>query len=170
MFQTQNDLPEVTRRNITDLLQTRLAEAIDLVLQTKQAHWNVKGPHFIALHELFDKVHEEVESSVDLIAERIMQLGGTAGGTLQAVAKYSSLPEFPMTLTEDFEYIRFLSRALGAFGKSVRQGIDQAAKSNDAITADILTEVCRAADKNLWFVESHLAGGKAGAKPVKGVA
>ena len=81
MFKTKNDLSETIRGKAIELLNARLADAIDLQTQTKQAHWNVKGPHFIALHELFDKINEEVEDYVDDIAERAVQLGGVAEGT-----------------------------------------------------------------------------------------
>ena len=93
MYPTKNDLPEATRRQMIELCNARLADAIDLQTQTKQAHWNVKGPHFIALHELFDKVNEDVEDYVDLIAERAVQLGGTVEGTARSVAKRSTLAE-----------------------------------------------------------------------------
>src|SRR3954454_22140148 len=94
MYATKNDLPEATRTKIIDLLNARLADAIDLQTQCKQAHWNVKGPNFIALHELFDKINEEAEDYVDLIAERVVQLGGTAEGTARSVAKHSTLAEY----------------------------------------------------------------------------
>src|SRR5262252_10522816 len=95
MFKTKNDLPEPTRSKVVELLNARLADCIDLQTQTKQAHWNVKGPNFIALHELFDKINEEVEDYVDDIAERAVQLGGVAEGTARTVAKRSSLAEYP---------------------------------------------------------------------------
>ena len=96
---TRNSLPEKTRIEITALLQERLADSIDLMMQAKQAHWNVKGPNFIALHELFDKVFIDVGGYVDVIAERIVQLGGIAQGTIRAAAKKSSLPEYPLQIS-----------------------------------------------------------------------
>src|SRR5260370_14600481 len=95
MYTTRNDLPEPTRTKLIDLLNARLADCIDLQTQTKQAHWNVKGPTFIALHELFDKINEAVEDYVDDIAERAVQLGGVAEGTARMAAKRSSLTEYP---------------------------------------------------------------------------
>jgi starvation-inducible DNA-binding protein len=73
-------LPEAIRVEVISLLNQRLAACIDLQLQCKQAHWNVKGPTFIALHELFDKIDEDVENYSDLLAERVVQLGGTPAG------------------------------------------------------------------------------------------
>src|SRR6202521_485103 len=100
MFKTKNDLSEAIRTNVVELLNGRLADAIDLQTQTKQAHWNVKGPYFIALHELFDKINEDVEDYVDGIAERAVQLGGVAEGTARMVAKRSTLPEYPLTAAD----------------------------------------------------------------------
>src|SRR5436305_736048 len=94
MYPTKNDLPEGTRRQVIELLNARLADAIDLQTQTKQAHWNLKGPSFIALHKLFDEINEDVEDYVDLIAERAVQLGGVAEGTARTIAKRSSLAEY----------------------------------------------------------------------------
>ena len=155
MFKTKNDLSESVRVQAIELLNARLADAIDLQTQTKQAHWNVKGPHFIALHELFDKINEDVEDYVDLIAERAVQLGGTAEGTARMSAKRSSLSEYPNAV-DGRSHVEALSSALAAFGKSARKAIDQADELGDADTADIFTEISRGIDKWLWFVEAHL--------------
>ena len=95
---TKNDLPQTTRRKAIDMLNQSLADILDLGLQAKQAHWNVKGPHFMGLHELFDKVAEELEEFTDEIAERAVELGGVALGTVQTVAKTSRLPAYPLDL------------------------------------------------------------------------
>src|SRR5690242_2848408 len=131
MFKTKNDLPEATRVKAVELLNARLADCIDLQTQTKQAHWNVKGPNFIALHELFDKINEEVEDYVDDIAERAVQLGGVAEGTARMAAKRSSLAEYPANTAEGRAHVEALSTALAAFGKSARKAIDQANDFND---------------------------------------
>ena len=153
MFKTKNDLPESIRIKAVELLNARLADAIDLQTQTKQAHWNLKGPHFIALHELFDKINEDVEDYVDDIAERAVQLGGVAEGTARMTAKRSSLSEYPANVVDGHAHVEALSSALAAFGKSVRKAIDD---SNDLDTADLFTEISRGIDKWLWFVEAHL--------------
>ena len=155
MFNTRNDLPKTTRVKVIDLLDARLADAIDLQTQLKQAHWNVKGPNFIALHELFDKINEAVEDYVDDLAERAVQLGGTAHGTARQVAKRSSLPEFP-AVTDGRAHVEAVATVLAAFGKLARAGIDQADKLGDKDTADLFTEISRGTDKWLWFVEAHL--------------
>jgi starvation-inducible DNA-binding protein len=156
MFKTKNDLSETIRGKAIELLNARLADAIDLQTQTKQAHWNVKGPDFIALHELFDKINEDVEDYVDEIAERVVQLGGVAEGTARMAAKRSSLSEYPANTVEGRSHVDALSSALAAFGKLARKGIDQADEFGDLDTADIFTEISRGTDKWLWFVEAHL--------------
>ena len=156
MFKTKNDLSEATRVKAVELLNARLADCIDLQTQTKQAHWNVKGPHFIALHELFDEINEEVEDYVDLIAERAVQLGGAAEGTARMAAKRSSLAEYPANAVDGRSHVEALSSVLASFGKAARKAIDEADGFGDLDTADIFTEISRGIDKWLWFVEAHL--------------
>jgi starvation-inducible DNA-binding protein len=141
---------------VIELLNARLADCIDLQTQCKQAHWNVKGPTFIALHELFDQVNEAVEDYVDDIAERAVQLGGVAEGTARTVAQRSTLAEYPAKTVDGRGHVEALSSALAAFGKAARKGIDQANDVGDLDTADLFTEVSRGIDKWLWFVEAHL--------------
>jgi len=156
MFKTKNDIPEATRVKVVELLNARLADCIDLQTQTKQAHWNVKGPNFIALHELFDQINEDVEDYVDDIAERAVQLGGLAEGTARMAAKRSSLAEYPAMAVDGRSHVEALSSALAAFGAAARKGIDQANELGDLDTADLFTEISRGIDKWLWFVEAHL--------------
>jgi starvation-inducible DNA-binding protein len=155
MYKTKNDLPEKTRTVAIGILNANLASSIDLMHQAKQAHWNVKGPSFIALHKLFDEIVDAAEEYMDLIAERVVQLGGTAEGTIQNAAKRSSLKEYPVSSSE-LDHVETLSSALASYGKSVRHAIDQSDEVGDRDTADIFTEISRGADKYLWFVEAHL--------------
>ena len=155
MYETENDLPRQTRTELNSLMNRRLADAIDLQIQLKQAHWNVKGPSFIGLHELFDKIHEAVESYVDMIAERIVQLGGIAEGTVRVAATRSRLEEYPLTIAEGLAHVEAVARALSAFGHETRSTINEAAELDDADTADLFTEISRGIDKWLWFVEAH---------------
>ena len=165
LYRTKNDLPASTRLQVTALLNQRLADCIDLQTQCKQAHWNVKGPNFIALHELFDEINEEVEDYVDLIAERVVQLGGVAEGTARAIADRSTLEIYPLVLTTGAEHVEQLASALAAFGRTARMGIEEMNDLKDADSADILTEISRGTDKWLWFVEAHEQGPLADAAP-----
>ncbi|HTB64507.1 MAG TPA: DNA starvation/stationary phase protection protein Dps [Opitutales bacterium] len=155
MHETENDLPEKSRRKLTTLLNQRLASAVDLQTQLKQAHWNVKGPSFISLHELFDQVDEAVETYVDMIAERIVQLGGIAEGTARIAAVRSRLPEYPLAIADGVAHTQAVAKALASFGREARASIQEAVSLEDAGTADLFTEVSRGMDKWLWFVEAH---------------
>ena len=155
MFKTKTDLPEDIRVRAIELLNARLADAIDLATQTKHAHWNVKGPNFISLHELFDKINEAVVDYVDEIAERAVQLGGVAEGTARMAARRSALAEYPATAVGGSSHVEALSTVLAAFGKAARQAIKTANDIGDLDTADLFTEVSRGIDKWLWFVEAH---------------
>ena len=158
-YPTKNDLPESGRLEIIGLLNQRLADCIDLQTQCKQAHWNVKGPQFIALHKLFDDINGDVAEYADLIAERVVQLGGVAEGTVGVVAERSTLVDFPLGLSTGAEHVAALSDALAMFGRTVRLGIEEMNELEDAGSADILTEISRGVDKWLWFVEAHQQSG-----------
>jgi starvation-inducible DNA-binding protein len=156
MYPTKNDLPEAIRRKMIELCNARLAEAIDLQTQTKQAHWNVRGANFIALHKLFDEVNSDVEDYVDLIAERAVQLGGSVEGTARSVAKRSTLTEYPLKGGTGRQHVDALSSALAAFGKLTRSAIEESDRADDKDTNDIFIEISRGVDKWLWMVEAHL--------------
>ncbi len=156
MYATKNDLSEPIRTKLVQLLNARLADAIDLQTQMKQAHWNVKGPNFIALHELFDKINEDVEDYVDLIAERAVQLGGIALGTARSIGQRSQQKEYPLEISSGRDHVDAVANSLATFGKAARAAIDASDELRDKDTADIFTEVSRGVDKWLWFVEAHL--------------
>jgi starvation-inducible DNA-binding protein len=155
MYETENDISLKRRSELNALLNQRLASAVDLQTQMKQAHWNVKGPSFIGLHELFDKVDEAVEPYVDMIAERIVQLGGIAEGTARVAAARSQLEEYPLTIGDGTAHVGTVAKALSTFGHEVRNTINEADELDDADTADLFTEISRGIDKWLWFVEAH---------------
>jgi starvation-inducible DNA-binding protein len=156
MHKTRIDLPEKARARLVDLLNARLADAIDLGLAAKHAHWNVKGPRFIALHELFDGIAGSLEGPIDEIAERITALGGTADGTIALVARRSALDPYPAEITAGMDHVEALAGAVGAFAAHLRKAIGQADKLGDEGTADLLTGVSREMDKQLWLLEAHL--------------
>jgi starvation-inducible DNA-binding protein len=156
MYKTKIDLPEKLRRNVVTLLNERLADAIDFQSQVKQAHWNVKGPNFIALHELFDKISDAALEHIDDIAERITSLGGTAEGTVAVAAKRSKLKNYPLSITAGKDHLFYLSTQIASHGKTVREAIDDTGKLGDADTADLFTGISRELDKYLWFLEAHL--------------
>ena len=159
MHPTRIDIPENARAALAGLLNARLADAVDLATQMKQAHWNVKGPNFIALHELFDAIHGRMLTHVDDLAERITALGGTAEGTARAAADGSTLPAYPLDVTDGAAHVEAVSTALAAFGKNLRAAIAEAAGIGDADTEDLFIGISRDVDKDLWLVEAHAQTG-----------
>lgn len=155
LHSTKIDLAKGKREKVIEILNSRLADAVDLQSQAKQAHWNVKGMHFIALHELFDQVSTEILVHIDDIAERVTTLGGTAMGTVRVAAGNSSLSQYPLEITDGEAHVEALSSALADFGKKVRADIDNTDGLDDKDTADLFTGISRSIDKLLWFVEAH---------------
>jgi starvation-inducible DNA-binding protein len=157
-FPTRVDLPGDARAALGMILNERLADFLDLERQAKQAHWNVKGPRFIQLHELFDAVAALAVGWADDIAERAVQLGCVAEGTVQAVAARSELPKAPLNVSNADEWVHVVAEALAFCANASRADIAEADAAEDAVTTDLLTRITSEADKQLWFVESHLQG------------
>lgn len=155
MHSTKNDLSLATRGAVIPLLNARLADALDLYTHAKQAHWNVKGPTFIALHGLFDDVATHSHAWADTLAERAVMLGGHAIGTLVEVAKITSLPTYPAGTSAAATHVEALATSLAAFGSAVRAAIHTAAEAGDHGTSDLFTTMSREVDQDLWFVEAH---------------
>ena len=153
---TRNDLPDNAKKASIDLLNARLAESIDLALITKQAHWNLKGPQFIAIHEMLDGFRDEIDEGTDTMAERVVQLGGTAIGTSQEVVKRSELKPYPTDIYAIHDHLVALIDRYSKVANTVRAAIDTADEAGDADTADIFTQVSRDLDKALWFLEAHV--------------
>ena len=155
-YQSRNGLTAIAKTVSIGILNARLADAIDLALLTKQAHWNLKGPNFIALHEMIDGFRTELDEHVDTMAERVVQLGGTALGTTQAVAGATTLRPYPTDIYASTEHLAALIERYARVANAVRGAIDETAGAGDADTADLLTAFSRALDKELWFLEAHV--------------
>ena len=155
-YSTRIDLSAEVRSKVVAILSKTLATTLDLKTQTKQAHWNVKGLDFYQLHELFDVMAGELEEYVDMVAERITTFGGTAMGTARVAASNSILPEYPFDIVDGIEHVTALADRYGLYAKHVRSAIDKTDELGDADTADLYTEISRAIDKRLWFLEAHL--------------
>jgi starvation-inducible DNA-binding protein len=153
---TRNDVPSNVKSVVIALLNARLADGIDLALVTKQAHWNLKGPQFIAVHEMLDGFRGELDDWNDTIAERVAQLGGTAIGTTQAVAGATHLAAYPTDIYSIADHIAALIDRYATYANAIRSSIDEATDAGDTGTADIFTEVSRGVDKQLWFLEAHV--------------
>jgi starvation-inducible DNA-binding protein len=155
-FPTSIDIPEAKRTPIVEILNARLADATDLKTQTKHAHWNVKGAQFSQLHELFDQIAPHFDEYADLLAERAVQLGGIANGTLRQAAAASKMPEYDLSAVNGTEHLKSLIKNVSKFASLVREAIDRTDQLGDKDTADIFTEVSRQVDKDLWFLEAHI--------------
>lgn len=157
-YPTRIDLAVDIRTTVVNILSQTLASSVDLKTQIKQAHWNVKGMDFLQLHELFDEMAGELEEFVDMVAERITALGAIAKGTARIAVEASILPEYPLDAVGGKEHLIALADRYAAYGKHVREAIDKTDTAGDADTADLYTEISRAIDKRLWFLEAHLLG------------
>ncbi len=158
LYSTRIDIAEEVRIKVIELLNKTLAATLDLKTQTKQAHWNVKGIDFYQLHELFDEMAGELEEYVDMVAERVTALGGTALGTARVAASESILSEYPLDAVGGVEHITALADRYSDYGKHVGEAIDTTGDLGDADTSDMYTEISRTIDKRLWFLEAHLHG------------
>jgi len=156
LHKTKISIPEKKRVEIIDLLNSSLASVTDLYAQLKQAHWNIKGPEFIALHKLFDELAEEIEEQVDIIAERITSLGGTAYGTIQAACENTKLRTYPLDIFSAKDHLEHLTHNFAILGEIARKNIDETAELEDFGTNDLYIDLSRLLDKSLWFLEAHL--------------
>lgn len=156
---TSIDLDAKTRRTMASLINQQLADTFDLFSQTKQAHWNVKGPDFFQLHKLFDELAGGLEDHIDTIAERCTALGGVASGTVRMAASASRLPEFALGAAGGEACVRTLVQHYAALAKSTRAAIKTSDDANDLSTSDMFIDVSRDLDKWLWFLEAHIQHG-----------
>jgi starvation-inducible DNA-binding protein len=156
LHRSRNMLNPNTKISIVALLNARLADGIDLALITKQAHWNIKGPHFIAIHEMLDEFRDQQDEWNDEMAERAAQLGGAALGTSQAIMANSKLAPYPTDIYTIGDHLAALIDRYAVFANAIRASIAEADAAGDAGTADLFTEVSRGIDKQLWFLEAHV--------------
>ena len=155
-FPSHVALSDETKAQLGKTLNTALATAIDLQLQVKQAHWNIKGPQFFARHQLFDELSSHLTRASDQLAERAATLGGYAEGTVRLSASNSILPEYDLKATDGRTHIRTLVDRFEKHCKFLRDATVQAAEQKDPATEDLFIEALRQAELDLWFLESHL--------------
>ena len=156
LHETRIDIPKEDRIKLIEILNKTLASASVLQVQLKQAHWNIKGKQFIAVHKLLDELAEEIEDQVDVVAERVTSLGGTALGTLQQAVKNTALNEYPVDIFAIEDHIAHLSDNFAILGKLTRQDIKKSDQIGDMATNDLYIDLARVLDKSLWFLEAHL--------------
>lgn len=155
---TSIDIAEDVREISIEHLQQSVSDLLDLYSHFKQAHWNIKGPNFIGLHELFDTIAAEIIDHIDTVAERIAQLGGQVRGTVKSSGSDSQLPDYPLDAVKEKDHLKALVASVATAAKAAREAIDKTDEAGDADTADIFTAVSRSLDMRLWFLEAHLQG------------
>ncbi len=158
MFKSPSQLPESARATLSETLNARLTDGLDLHSQIKVAHWNIKGPGFAALHPLFETFAVGLAAFNDEIAERAVTLGGRAGGTVRQVAKNSRIPEYPADASRDVDHVRHLADRFEAFLAGVRESRGVAEKLGDTDTVDLFTRVVSDFEKHSWFLRASLEG------------
>ena len=156
---TRHPLDKQSREKSVALLNDFLVLAIDLRLQVKQAHWNVRGPNFISLHELFDRLAGELEETVDELAERVTALGGRALGTASRIASKTDLGDLPKKATWGPELVALVADRYAAVAECAGMAIDRAQKADDEVTADLFIKTALGLDRALWFLEATLESG-----------
>ncbi len=151
---TKLEFNEPVRLESIRILNGHLVDFLNLALITKQAHWNMRGPNFIAVHEMLDPFNEKLLEYADTFAERVVQMGGTAYGTPEIIVSETSFDEYPLDISSVDEHLRELLTRYAMTANNVRADID--AGLADAATIDILTTAVEDLDKYVWFMESHL--------------
>jgi starvation-inducible DNA-binding protein len=157
MYPSPNRLPENLRARIAEALAGPLQDGLDLHGQVKVAHWNVKGPHFAALHALFETIATGLAEHNDAVAERAVTLGGRALGTARHVARTSRIPEYPQETSRDLEHVKLVAERIDAYLEGVRAARRAAQESGDDDTVDLLTGIVTDLEKHGWFLKASLA-------------
>ncbi len=155
-YKTRIDLDEATRHKLVALLNQSLANTSDLYSQTKQAHWNVKGKDFYQLHLLYDELAEKLEEPLDLLAERVVLLGGYAHGTVRMAAAGSNLSPFPGPDAADPSFLAILADRWAEYARHIREADETADDIGDPATVNLYDEITNIADRGLWFIEGHM--------------
>lgn len=156
MYTSPSRLPEEARSAISQTLNARLADGLDLHSQIKVAHWNIKGPQFASLHPLFETFAISLATHNDALAERAVTLGGRALGTARHVAARSRLPDYPQETTRDLEHVRLLAERIELYLDGVRESRSVAEKHSDTDTVDLLTGIATEFEKHAWFLRASL--------------
>ena len=143
------------REKIADGLARLLADTYSLYLKTHNFHWNVEGPMFNTLHQMFMGQYTELWNSLDLVAERIRSLGFPAPGTYGEFAKLSSIEETP-GVPEALEMVRVLVAGHEAVARTIRSVFPTADDAHDESTADLLTQRLQVHEKTAWMLRSLL--------------
>lgn len=156
MYKSPSPLSTEARKQLSDTLNARLTDGLDLHSQIKVAHWNIKGPHFAALHPLFETFAVSLATHNDDLAERAVTLGGRALGTVRHVAKTSRLEEYPQETTRDLDHVKLLADRIERYLDGVRESRTLSDKLGDPDTTDMLTGIIIEFEKHAWFLRASI--------------
>ncbi len=159
MYKNRVDLPDDVKTKVCEVMNSKLASALDMHTQAKFAHWNVKGMNFYQLHLVFDATAKVIFKQIDPIAERITQLGGVANGTVRMSAANSKIPAYSVESISGPQHLVALADALGVYCKELRDASDKIDDLGDEPTADFFKQLVVEAEEELYFLESHLEAG-----------
>ena len=153
---TWNPLQLDQRQQSIEVLNGVLADLITVSFGCRQAHWNVRGENFDALHKMFGDIHQQLDGAADELAERIATLGGIVRGSVQHIAADTKLDAYPAFAIEPAEHLSALAARLGALTGRLKDGIRRCEMIVDPVTIHHLTDVSVNVEKALWRIESHL--------------
>ena len=156
LYSTRIDIPSEIRMYLITMLNQTLACTVDLRSQVKQASWNVKGKEGAQLRAVFATIATELDAYADLMAERLVVLGGVALGTARTAATHSTLSEYPGDLAAGDAHVLALAERFAPYTTAMRDAIAHAADVGDTDTAAVYTDISRGVDQRLRFLESHL--------------
>lgn len=156
-MKTNIGLPDKTRAQIAIILAKLLADEYLLSVKTRNAHWNVEGPDFHAMHAFFEQQYEQLEESIDDIAERIRAIGHGAPGSLSLMLKHTRLKELDKHLVTSAEFIAVLLADHEQIIRQLRQDAPKCAELGDDGTNDFLVGLMADHEKMAWMLRAALS-------------
>jgi starvation-inducible DNA-binding protein len=152
-------LTEKQRQGVIDLLNCDLADAYLLLIKTKKYHWDVVGPQFRTLHELWEEHYEALTQNIDQIAERVRTLGGYPLGTAEGFLKAATIKEDAGNVPAATEMVRTLMEDHEQVVRNLREHVDQCGEEfHDEGTADFLTGLMEEHEEMAWMLRSFIEG------------
>ncbi len=151
-------LTDQQREGVIDALNCDLSNTYLLLVKTRKYHWDVVGPQFRSLHELWQEQYEALAENVDAIAERVRMLGGYPVGTVEGFLKMTSIKEHPGDLPTSTQMVARLADDHEQIIRSLREHIDKCEELHDQGTMDFLTGLMEEHEEMAWMLRSFIEG------------